>query len=417
MNLRFTLFALCWMMTTVVLSAQTISGVIKDASSGESLIGANVLVKGTTMGTATDFDGNFELKVDALPVDIVVSYTGYAELEYTISSTDPITIELAEDAVVAPEIEVVGQRVSDKQKAAPLTVESMDLLAIKETAADNFYDGLGAMKGVDLTAASLGFKIINTRGFNSTSPVRSLQLIDGVDNQAPGLNFSLGNFLGTSDLDVLKVDIIQGASSAFYGPNAFNGVIAMQTKNPFLQKGLSASVKVGERNMVKSAIRWADEFKNEDGLPWLAYKINAAYLTADDWEADNYDPVDGSRVPNGNPGRWDAVNIYGDEFFRGNDFSGSSPWENAGLGTFYRTGYQEDQLVNYETDNFKSNVAIHIRTAPEQEYESPEFIVSGNYSRGSTVYQGDNRFYLNNIQFYQTRLEYKKTDKFSLELI
>ena len=66
-------------------------------------------------------------------------------------------------------------------------------IAIKETPSSNFYDGLGALKGVDITAASLGFKVINTRGFNSTSPVRSLQIIDGVDNQSPGLNFSLGN--------------------------------------------------------------------------------------------------------------------------------------------------------------------------------------------------------------------------------
>ena len=72
----------------------------------------------------------------------------------------------------------------------------LDILAIKETPSANFYDGLGGFKGVDISTASLGFKIINTRGFNSTSPVRSLQIIDGVDNQAPGMNFSLGNFLG-----------------------------------------------------------------------------------------------------------------------------------------------------------------------------------------------------------------------------
>jgi len=70
----------------------------------------------------------------------------------------------------------------------------MDAIAIKTTPAANFYEGLAHLKGVDITSASIGFKIINTRGFNSTSPVRSLQLIDGVDNQSPGLNFSLGNF-------------------------------------------------------------------------------------------------------------------------------------------------------------------------------------------------------------------------------
>jgi outer membrane cobalamin receptor len=159
---------------------------------------------------------------------------------------------------------VVGQRIDDKQKAAPLTIENLDAIPIKQTAAVSFYNGLGNLKGVDLTTASLGFTIINTRGFNSTSPVRSLQIIDGVDNHAR-LNFSLGNFLGASDLDVLKVDLVQGASSAFYGPNAFNGVISMETKNPFVHRGLSASVKYGSRNLAETAIRWAEAFKTEKG--------------------------------------------------------------------------------------------------------------------------------------------------------
>ena len=101
-----------------------------------------------------------------------------------------------------------------KSERSPLSVENLDALAIKETPAVSFYSGLGNLKGVDLTTASIGFTIINTRGFNSTSPVRSLQIIDGVDNQAPGLNFSLGNFLGASELDVLKVDMVAGASGA-----------------------------------------------------------------------------------------------------------------------------------------------------------------------------------------------------------
>ncbi len=110
---------------------------------------------------------------------------------------------------------MVGSRISDKQKQAPLTVESMDVIAIREAPSGDFYESLGNLKGVDMTAASMGFKVINTRGFNSTSPVRSLQLIDGVDNQSPGLNFSLGNFLGASDLDVMRVDMIAGASTAY----------------------------------------------------------------------------------------------------------------------------------------------------------------------------------------------------------
>ncbi len=208
-----------------------IKGLITDAESGEPLIGASVIVQSTGQGTVTDFDGNFELNIkEKLPVTLQISYIGFLSKEITVTeeiAAKTLKIALESDAVTIETVEILGQRVSEKQKAGPLTVESMDALAIRETPAENFYDGLGNLKGVDITAASLGFKIINTRGFNSTSPVRSLQIIDGVDNQAPGLNFSLGNFLGSPELDVTRVDLIQGASSAFYGPNAFNGVISM----------------------------------------------------------------------------------------------------------------------------------------------------------------------------------------------
>jgi iron complex outermembrane receptor protein len=277
------------------------------------------------------------------------------------------------------------------------------------------------MKGVDMTAASLGFKIINTRGFNSTSPVRSLQLIDGVDNQSPGLNFSLGNFLGTSELDVLKVDLVVGASSAFYGPNAFNGVIAMTTKDPFYQKGLSASIKRGERNMVDVAIRYADAVQNKDGKDVFGYKINASYLHADDWVADNYAPVYDDEFdpvldfdPATNLGGFDGVNIYGDEYSSNMDLTSLyvSGGDFAGIGEFHRTGYEEIDLVDYDTRNLKTNLALHYRLNPDLEGDSPTLISSSSYSRGTTVYQGDNRFSLKNIAFFQTRLELAKRDKY-----
>lgn len=416
---KFTLLCLFFLLfnSAEYLHGQTtIRGELIDAGSGDPLIGASIVEKETTNGTVTDYDGKFSLKVKGdLPATLVFSYLGYVTQEIEVSNADDLRIELAEDAVTIDlGIEVKGQRISEKQKAGPLTVESLDVLAIKETPADNFYDGLGTLKGVDLTAASLGFKVINTRGFNSTSPVRSLQLIDGVDNQAPGLNFSLGNFLGASELDVLKVDLVVGASSAYYGPNAFNGVIAMTTKDPFFQKGLSVSVKGGERSMLNSAIRWADALQNEDGKDWFGYKINVAYLRADDWVADNYDPVFDTNTGLGNPGRFDQVNTYGDEGSSNMDLRSQVNGfkDNAGLGQFHRTGYDEVDLVDYDTRNIKTNVALHFRLDPDKESESTELIAAAGYSNGTTVYQGDNRFSLKGISFFQSRLELRKRDKF-----
>ncbi|MEO0788408.1 MAG: TonB-dependent receptor, partial [Bacteroidota bacterium] len=261
-----------------------------------------------------------------------------------------------------------------------------------------------------IVEASLGFKIINTRGFNSTNPVRSLQLIDGVDNQSPGLNFSLGNFLGASELDVNRVNLVVGASSAFYGPNAFNGVIAMETRDPFLQQGLTASVKAGERNYLEGGFRWAQALTNGKGHEWMAYKINVFGFRADDWEANNDDPVFDTEVGRDNPGGYDAVNTYGDEAFPGFDFVGNRT--QPGLGIIRRQGYDEVDLVDYDSENLKVGLALHFRLNPEKTLESTELLLASNYSTGTTVYQGDNRFSLRNIEFFQHRIELRNRDNF-----
>ncbi|MDA8687040.1 TonB-dependent receptor, partial [Schleiferiaceae bacterium] len=293
---------------------------------------------------------------------------------------------------------VVQQRLSAQQEKSALTVESMDALAIKESPSVSFYDHLGTLKGVDLTSASIGFKIINTRGFNSTSPVRSLQLIDGVDNQSPGLNFSLGNFLGAPDLDIVTVDVIAGASTAFYGPSAFNGVISMQTKDPFQFTGLSASLKAGERNLTEFSMRWAAKVNEK-----FAYKINVFALKADDWEANNMDPTDISRDDATNPGGYDAVNRYGDEDWW--DDGGDSKTF-PGLGRFYRPGIEEKHLVDYDTENIKLTTALHYKIK-----EDLTAIYAVNFGSGTTVYQGDNRYSLKDILFLQNRVELQKKDK------
>jgi outer membrane receptor protein involved in Fe transport len=387
---------------------RTIKGTIKDKKTAESLIGASVMIQGTSTGTATDFDGNFTLKTDKpLPLVLVVNYMGYIKLEYTVSSTDkPLAIKLEQNITELKEAEVRDSRITEKQKQNPITVETMDATAIKQTPAANFYEGLAHLKGVDLTSASIGFKIINTRGFNSTSPVRSLQLIDGVDNQSPGLNFSLGNFLGASELDVQKVDLIVGASSAYYGPNAFNGVINMQTKSPFLYPGLSASVKVGERSLFEGAVRWAQVFKNKKGDDKFAYKFNMFYLRANDWEANNYDATLQSRDGKNNPGGYDAVNIYGDEYQDRNvQYGGFTTF--TGLNRFYRTGYKEVDLVDYNTKNLKTSLSFHYKPT-----KNHELIYAFNFGTGTTIYQGDNRFSLRDILFFQNRIEYRKDDDF-----
>jgi len=408
---KLLLLAFTFLIQTAYAQIQ-LSGTIIDGQTKETLIGANVIVKGTDNGTSTDFNGNYILLISGkLPVTLEVSYLGYKLIESEVKSKNPKPIYLFPDSKNLQEVRVVDTRITQKQKEAALTVEALDMISIKETPSANFYDALGALKGVDITAASLAFKVINTRGFNSTSPVRSLQIIDGVDNQSPGLNFSLGNFLGSSEIDIMKVEIIQGASSAYYGPNAFNGVISMTTRNPFMQQGLSIQYKFGERQLFENSIRYAEKFQNKAGEDIFAFKINLSYMKAQDWEADNMAAVDGTTSSN-NPGGYDAVNRYGDEDTDGNlnDVSGdinSNYFTHPGLGKFHRTGYMEKDIVDYNTKNLKAQTSLHYMITTKT-----ELIYGTNYSTGTTVYQGDNRFSLKNIQFWQNKLEIKQKDKF-----
>lgn len=394
------------------LTAQTvIKGTVLDAKSNEKLIGVSILVKGGTKGTQTDYDGQFTLKTEATPPFVViVKYIGYQIQEVNVTKNNQVlSIKLPKAESALKEVKISDSRITEKIKQNPVTVETMDAIAIKQTSASNFYEGLAHLKGVDLTSASIGFKIINTRGFNSTSPVRSLQLIDGVDNQSPGLNFSLGNFLGASELDVQKVDLIVGASSAYYGPNAFNGVINMTTKSPFLYPGLTAQVKAAERNLFEFGVRWAQVFKNKEGQDKMAYKLNLFYMRADDWNATNLNATENSPVGTGNPGSYDAVNRYGDEYVNRIFYSPLDGLTKVGQGHYLRTGYREQNVVDYNSRNLKVSGAFHYKIKKDI-----ELIYASSFGTGTTVYQGDNRFSLRDILFFQNKIEIKKDNKFFL---
>ncbi len=391
-----------------VVGQTTVSGKLIDEGTGEPLFGATVAIEGTTEGATTDLDGVFSFTTDKNPpFNLKISYVGFEERIVEFTGQGNLKVELKTSSTVLDVLEVNDFRISEKEKEAPTTVESMDLISIKETPAVSFYDGLGTLKGVDLTAASMGFKIVNTRGFNSTSPVRSLQIIDGVDNQAPGLNFSIGNFAGASELDVQKVELMVGANTALYGPNAFNGVISMTTKDPFVHQGITAMSKVGERELIETAMRAARAFKvfGKD-YENLALKFNVSYMQANDWQADNIDTVFLTESSENNWGGYDAVNRYGDEVVVGSDGLTSQRLF-PGLGRYHRTGYNEVDLVDYDTENLKLSGAMHYKFT-----EDIRLKLAYRYGNGTTVYQGDNRYSLKDLQIHQQIVELSKPDKF-----
>ena len=191
------LFLVCG--ASAVVAQTTISGTIKDAGNSETLAGVNIIVKGTVTGTTSDKDGNFSLKVNqAPPFTIGLSFIGYKtqEIEVTGSNASSINVSLEEQNLLGQEVVIAASRVEESIMQSPVTIEKMDAIAFKQAPAPDFYDALSSVKGVQTTAGSLNMTSINTRGFATINNIRFVQWVDGMDTQAPLLNFPTGNKIG-----------------------------------------------------------------------------------------------------------------------------------------------------------------------------------------------------------------------------
>ncbi len=334
---------LLFLFFTLSISAQVISGSISDAENNAVLQGVSVQIKGTTIGTSTDAKGNFSLSSSQKPpLTLVFSMLGFETQEVAVSSFSPLQISLKTGNELLNQVVVSASRVEEKILKSPITIEKMDALAVRNTPAISFYDGLIHLKSLDMVTSSLTYKQINARGFNDTGNSRFLQLVDGVDNQSPGLGFAVGNLFGSGDLDVESVELIPGAASALYGPVAFNGLLSIQTKNPFSHPGLSVQTKMGFNHFGDEggatpygeiSARWAKVFGDR-----FAIKLTGNYLSGTDWCANDYTDIDPGTPENqrgtNNPAR-NALNIYGDEVVRTID----------SVGRISRTGYEEKDVA------------------------------------------------------------------------
>ena len=325
--------ALCLLTLTVfnanAQNANAVNGTVKNASTFESLAAVSVTVKGSTNGTFTDDKGDFKLNVSQKPpFTLVFSSVGYTEKEVKVTNLyGKVEVSLTPSFVLGTEVVVAASRVAERILESPVSIERINNNTIKNTPASNYYDILGTLKGVDVITASLTFKSIGTRGFNSSGNTRLNQLIDGMDNQSPGLNFSVGSVIGLTELDVDNIELLPGASSALYGSGGMNGTVLINSKSPFKYQGLSFQVKQGinhidsyERALAPFkdwTVRWAKKVNDK-----FAYKFGAQFTEAKDWlanDATNYSRTTGtangqtilgtrSSDPN-----YDGVNVYGDE--------------------------------------------------------------------------------------------------------
>ncbi|WP_432713285.1 TonB-dependent receptor domain-containing protein [Pedobacter sp.] len=469
---------------TVALSAQAqsilVSGTVIDKLTREPIPGVGITVKGTTVGTATDQKGNFSFNTtQKTPFTIVISYVGYSSVERIITEkTTQLTQELEATGILGQEVVISASRTPERILESPVSIERMNAATIRETPAASFYDAIANMKGVEMSTQSLTFKSVNTRGFNSNGNTRFNQFVDGMDNQAPGLNFSVGNIVGLSELDVDNVELLPGAASALYGAGGINGTLLMTSKNPFDYQGVSFQYKTGI-NHVNDGEKSVEPFNQMDlrlAKAWnnkFGIKTSFSFLQAKDWFATdnrNFDRVarqlkSGDRNTDPN---YDGVNVYGDEInqnMRNVAQSVATQTINgilaatggtlnirdlldarllptatlaeqaALLGTlpaalrstvenylpFYfglrnnlipdqfvsRTGYAEQDLVDYDTKSLKTNTTLNYRFT-----KTLEAIAQVNWGTGTSVYTGTDRYSLRNFNIGQYKLELKGQDFF-----
>ncbi len=436
-NFKKITFGLVAMLFYFTASTQTtISGNITDKS-GEGLIGVNVLVEGTVLGTITNISGDFSLTVQsAPPFTLIISYVGYESQRVEVTSaTSSISAELVESTLLGQEVVVSASRMAENVLKSPVSIERMDILDIQNAAAPDFYSALKNLNGVDFSTQSLTFNSVNVRGFGSNGNVRFVQMIDGIDNQAPGLNFAAGNVAGINELDIESVELLPGAASALYGPNAIQGVLLIKSKSPFDYQGLDLSSKVGVNHIDEKdhsmslyqehAIRYAKSFNNK-----FAFKVNASWLNAQDFIGVDIRDQSGSSIEasegitnRANNRVYDGVNVYGDftidigtvadvGIASGGETGASlsairSYLPNGANGAFSPTGYKEADFVDNTTESLKFGTALHYRLN-----DKVEALAQFNYGSASTVYTANDRFILDGLSIWTGKVELRGNNFF-----
>ena len=380
---------------------------------------ASISIKGTKLGTVSDSSGKFSLVINQkLPFRIVISSLGFTDQEIEVkSTTDKLAIQLTTQTYIANEVVVTASRTSEKLMRSPVSIEKLDLKALKETPAASFYDALGNVKGIQLTTSSLTFKIPNARGFNIPNNFRFMQLVDGVDMQAATLGVPLGNAIGPTELDIQSVEITPGAASALYGMNAINGMANLISKNPFTNQGLSVFQRVGVNHidgidhapsmLTETAFRYAQAFNKK-----FALKLNFGFMRGTDWSSNTQNDQNPNNLNTANPAypalngsnnpAADLWNRYGDESNNAVTINGVNYGGGSKTFILRRTGYLEKDLVKPIVANIKFDVALHYKITP-----NTELSYGYRFGKMDGVFQRGNKVQLDNASVQNHKLELK----------
>jgi outer membrane receptor protein involved in Fe transport len=427
-SLKFYIFLIIANIFSIAAFAQntTINGTIKNGATGDIIPAVSVTIKGSGAGTYTNDKGVFKLTTNApAPHTLVVSSIGYEIKEVSVADpNEPLSISLTPASILGQEVVIAATRTPSRILESPVTIERISSANIRNSAAVSYYDIIGKLKGVDMVTSSLTFSTPSTRGFNGSGNLRVNQIVDGMDNQAPGLNFSVGSVIGLTELDVESVELLPGASSALYGPGGQNGAILINSKDPFKYQGLSFQVKTGVMHVdgkdrqpspyYNWSLRWAKKLSDK-----FAFKVGAELIQAKDWVGDDYRDYNrvgttgsiktGTRTTDPN---YDGINVYGDETTVDIKSAVLNPL--AQQAPFYapyvnalpasipvsRTGYNEKDIVNPNTVNAKLSGEVSYKLTDKLALNA-----EGYWGTGNTVYTGSDRYSLLNLKVGQYKVE------------
>lgn len=460
------------------LQTYTITGNIRNSTNKDVVPAVSVTVKGSSAGTFTDERGNFRLVTSQRPpLTLVFSSIGYESQEINVSNaSDAVEVSFVPISILGLEVVVSASRVAERILESPVSIERMSAANVRSSAAPSFYQGMANFKGVDMTTSSITFNTLSTRGFNGSGNLRFNQLVDGMDNQAPALNFSVGIITGPTELDIDNIELLQGASSALYGSGGMTGTLLMTSKNPFKYQGLSFQIKQGINHVNSNArptapyydwsMRWGKKISEK-----LAFKIGGQFISAQDWQANDTRNLarnnvlssvkDGTRQSDNN---YDGINVYGDEasvsmnslaqlirgqvaanpaaapalagidlmlaggataqqiaanpafapvaaylpFLIPTSTVANNPYKNTfGAQLVSRTGYAEQDLVDYDAYSVKLNAGLYYKITNNIEANALAY-----WGTGTTVYTGADRYSLKNFKLGQYLLEVKSKSWF-----
>ena len=284
--------------STIFAQDGTITGRVLDATNGSPLMGANVVLEGSSQGAATDTEGRYTIsQVVAGEHTLMVTYIGYQILKKDVTVIEDKTysqdLELEPEAIQMETYVVTASRRRERVEDAPAAISVISKTQIRRESNTNLGDYLKGTKGIDFTQSGIDSYNMTARGFNSSFSSRLLTLTDGRMANVPSLRLTAYNVIPVSFEDVEQIEVVLGPASALYGPNAHSGVLNIVTSSPIRTTGTSINIQGGllsQRDtdlLKKFTFRTAHKFGN------FGFKVSGVALAGQDWTHFNPDEYEG----------------------------------------------------------------------------------------------------------------------------